>query len=65
MEDGSLWQSRMSSSAERVYAEVEYIASDNHKYLDFDLSVRYEPEHPPPGSLTRALSEDNDAVRHT
>ncbi|CAM9945936.1 unnamed protein product, partial [Ectocarpus sp. 12 AP-2014] len=61
MEDGSLWQPRMSSSAERVYAEVEYIASDNHNYLDFDLSVRYEPEHPPPGSFTRALSEDNDA----
>ncbi|CAN0474931.1 unnamed protein product, partial [Ectocarpus sp. 8 AP-2014] len=61
MEDGSLWQPRMSSSAERIYAEVEYIASDNHSYLDFDLSVRYEPEHPPPGRLMRALSEDNDA----
>ncbi|CAM9902853.1 unnamed protein product, partial [Ectocarpus fasciculatus] len=61
MEDGLQWQPRMSTSAERVYAEVEYIASDNHNYLDFDLSVRYEPEHPPPGTISRALSEDNDA----
>ena len=49
------WQPRASSSAERVYSEVEYISSNDNKYLDFDLSVQYLPERSSRGPSTRSL----------
>lgn len=52
------WQSRTSSSAERIYSEVEYISSNEKSYLDFDLRVRYEPERSPPGPSARRLTAD-------
>lgn len=62
MEDGMAWQPRTSSSAERIYSEVEYISSnENSNYLDFDLSVRYEPEPTSTGPVTRSLSDAKSA----
>lgn len=51
-----VWQPRMSSSAERIYSEVEYITSNDDNYLDFDLRVQYESEWPGRGPSTRGPS---------
>jgi len=56
MESGGMWKPRMTSSAQRIYSEVEYISSDEQNYLDFDLRVSYEPEESPSGGSTRVLS---------
>lgn len=61
MESGGMWKPRMTSSAQRIYSEVEYISSDEQNYLDFDLRVRYEPEESPFGGSARfqRVSVDN------
>lgn len=53
-----MWEPRRSSSAERVYSEVEYIASEGDSYLDFDLSVHYEPVNSRNGTAARSLFVD-------
>ena len=56
------WQPRMSSSAERIYSEVEYISSNDIGYLDFDLGVTYEPEEQSLlGPSARSLTADGAA----
>eukprot|EP00752_Nemacystus_decipiens_P009533 g8521.t1 len=61
MEDGMAWQPRTFSSAERIYAVVEYISSNENSYLDFDLSVRYEPERFRRRRYARSLTADGAA----
>lgn len=61
MENGVAWRPRTSSSTERIYSEVEYISSNERSYLDFDLSVRYEPERSPLGPSARSLTADGAA----
>ncbi|CAM9697614.1 unnamed protein product, partial [Hapterophycus canaliculatus] len=56
MNDERMWQPRTSSSAHRVYSEVEYIASDENNYLDFDLSVHFEPDNSRNNSAMRSLT---------
>ena len=62
MDSGGMWKPRMTSSAERIYSEVEYISSDERNYLDFDLRVRYEPEGSPSGRSTRMLFGENPSA---
>ncbi len=57
-----MWKPRMSSSAERIHSEVEYISSDEQNYLDFDLRVSYEPEDSPSRGSARVLLDDSYEV---
>lgn len=57
--DGWSWYPRTISSAERIYSEVKYISSDEKTYLDFDLTVRYEPyDLPSDSNSSRRLVGD-------
>lgn len=43
MKNGYAWHARDTSSAERVHHKVEYLATDDHKFLDLDLHIHYGP----------------------
>lgn len=43
MKNGWAWHARDTSNAERVHHNVEYLATDDHKYIDLDLHVHYYP----------------------
>lgn len=64
--DGWSWYPRTTSSAERIYSEVQYISTDEQNYLDFDLRVRYEPFERPTdssSSFSRRLAGGRALVR--
>lgn len=43
MKNGWAWHARDTTNAERVHQKVEYLATDDHKYLDLDLHIHYLP----------------------